>query len=438
MLLYAGWAIVMSRLSDQEDVTIGTPIANRQRAEFENLVGFFVNTLALRIRVKSELIIDEFLLQVKETTLAAYEHQDVPFEKVVEALQPARSLSRNPLFQVMMMLQNVPKGGLHLPELTPVIEDEIGQYSMFDLHLMLSDRGDEVSGALHYALDLFDRETAERWAAYYRVILRELTSKERSYVADLAMIPKKEYEFLTQVVNATHSKYACDLSIDELIEARGRTSPHSIAVVHNGNQLTYAQLNHRANQLAAVLRRRGVGPEAVVAVCIERGLEMVVGVLGVLKTGAAYLPLDPDHPSERLAYILEDSAPRALLTQKSLVEAVLGSVRAEVIQAILIDEDVPLDLEIAAPECSIPPDVGSRRLAYVIYTSGSTGRPKGVMVEHRGVVNLLLSMTVIASSLALRWHSISPHWNSTFRLSAGHAWLLLIDRWSQTQKSWPR
>ncbi len=389
MVLYAGWALLLSRLSGQDDVVIGTPIANRQRPEVEGLIGFFANTLALRIGVGRGLRVEELLASAKEVTLGAYGHQDVPFDKVVEALQPARSLGRNPIFQVMLALQNAPGGELHLPGLEVTLEEGVDEVSAFDLFLSLEERGGEIVGSASYVTDLFDRETIERWMACFNVILREIADGTRRCVGDLSILPESERLRIRESFNEPSEAYPHDGLVHELFEEQVRRTPNAVALSFHEHQLTYSELNDRANRLARYLLCEGIGSDKLVALCVERGVEMVVGLLGILKAGGAYVPIDATYPYERLAYMLQDSAPRLLLTQSRLIES-LPETAAKIIALDRdwneIEQQPPGNLDAFA--------LGqhSNQLAYVIYTSGSTGKPKGVMVEHAGVVNFLTSM----------------------------------------------
>jgi len=388
MVLYAAWAILLSRLGGQDDVVIGAPVAGRQRPELEGLIGFFVNTLVLRVGVGGDLRLEEFLKQIKEVTLGAYDHQDVPFEQLVETLQPHRSLSRNPLFQVSFALQNTPKSDLRLPGSTVTLEDGVNEPAIFDLFLSLEERGDEIVGSVNYAADLFDRETVGRWMACFTVLLRGMTEGVQSRIGDLPILPESERHQIIELFNATHGAYPQEKLIHELFEARVKRTPVAVAVVYEGQSLTYAELNGRANQLARYLREKGVGPDQLVGICMERSLEMVVGVLGVLKAGGAYVPLDPNYPTERLAYMLSDAAPTVLLTQERLRERV-PETAAEV---IALDEEWSAVAELDADDLDPRAlQLTSRHLAYVIYTSGSTGNPKGVMVEHGNVTRLFIA-----------------------------------------------
>jgi amino acid adenylation domain-containing protein len=389
MVLYAAWALLLARLSGQDDIVIGTPVANRQREELEGLIGFFVNTLVLRVEARGEIPVAQFLARVKEVTLGAYEHQDVPFEQVVEMLQPERSLGRNPLFQVMFALQSVPTGELKLSRLTALTEEGLDVPAMFDLLLSLEERGNEIAGSVSYASDLFDRGTVERWMACFAVLLKELTDAGEVRIGELPILPEFERRQVLDVFNATRAAYPQDKLLHELFEAQVARAPEAVALECEGRSLAYAELNARANQLARYLSAKGVRPDQPVGLCLERSLELVIGMLGIWKAGGAYVPLDPDYPSGRLAAVLEDAAPKVVLIQ----ERVRERLPATTARVIALDAEWS---EIAGSDSSNldPRDLGLRsdHLAYVIYTSGSTGEPKGVMVEHRQVASLWKSL----------------------------------------------
>jgi amino acid adenylation domain-containing protein len=392
MLLYAGWVALLSRLSNQDDVIVGTPIANRQRPELESLIGFFVNTLALRIQGVADLTVERLLEQVKETTLGAYRHQDVPFEKIVETLQPERSLGRNPIFQVMLALQNAPTDEFNLLGVTATLEEGTDHPSLFDLFLSLEERGGRLVGSMSYATDLFEPETIARWITYYTILLDGMLVTPHGRVHNLPLMPPIERQLLAETFNATRTPYPREKLIHQLFEEQVERTPDAPAVVGEDRRLTYAELETRANQLARYLRSKQIGPDQLVALCTHRGTDMVVGLLSILKAGGAYLPLDPDYPPERLAYLLEDSNPKLLLTQARLKERI-PETTAEI---IALDSDwetiTPAastqDREVAEPDWR-PSDLRPHHLAYVIYTSGSTGRPKAVAIEHRNTVNLI-------------------------------------------------
>jgi len=391
MTLIAGWGSLLSRLSGQQDIVIGTPVANRQRHEVENLIGFFVNTLALRLRFDGQPSVEALLQRVKDTTLAAFAHQELPFEQVVEAVQPQRSLSHSPLFQTMVAFNNtntLGEGVLELPGLA--LERVTGEQNNthFDLSLLVVDKGESFDAALGYTSALFDRTTVERWAGYYVRMLEAMTTDAAAGIDELPMLSADEREQLLVAFNATEAQYPQDQLIHELFEQQAAAQPEAIAIIHEDASLTYAELNARANQLAHELIALGVRPDDRVAIGVERGLEMVIGLLGILKAGGAYLPLDPAYPSERLQYLLEDGAPKVLLTQQSLQ----GQLPAAEVPVLVLDSDELRARLSARPSSNPNPrELGltSRNLAYVIYTSGSTGLPKGVAIEHVNTANLL-------------------------------------------------
>jgi hypothetical protein len=320
MTLLAGWSILLARLSGQNDLVIGTPVANRQRTEIESLIGFFVNTLALRIRLDDDPTITQLLERIKTTTLAAYAHQDLPFEQVVEALQPVRTLSHTPLFQVLLSLDNTPESGaLTLPQLSVTSLPAPHPTTHFDLSLLLTNSGTVITGNLQYASDLFEPATIERLAGQFQTLLRAMVADDQQRMALLPLLSPAERHQLLVEWNATETPYASQL-IHQLFEARAAAHPGAPALIYQDQSLTYRKLNTKANQLAHHLRSLGVQPDDRVALCVERSLDMVVGLLGILKAGAAYVPLDPNSPEARLTFMLTDCAPVALLTQTALLE----------------------------------------------------------------------------------------------------------------------
>jgi amino acid adenylation domain-containing protein len=385
MTLLAGWATVLSRLSGQEDVVIGTPSANRGRAEIEGLVGFFVNTLALRVDLSGSPTVAELLGRVKTRALAAQQHQDIPFEQVVELVAPVRSLSHSPLFQVLFAWQNAARGSLELPGLR-IAQTGGGPRTTakFDLSLTLQEAGDRIVGDLEYATALFERATVERWLGYLRRVLEAMVEDEGQAVARLALLSRAERALVVEGWNRTEAGYPADRCIHELVQAHAERTPEAVALRFEEESLTYAALNARANQLAHHLRGLGVGPDAVVAMHFGRGMDAMVALLGILKAGGAYLALDPALPPERLAYMLEDSAAAVLVTRGDMAEAVpAGS-----IPVVRLDGEALRDESDADPKNG----AGAGGLAYVIYTSGSTGRPKGVAVEHRQLSSYLFGL----------------------------------------------
>jgi amino acid adenylation domain-containing protein len=385
MTLLSAWGLLLSRLSGQQDVVVGTPVANRQRREVEGLIGFFVNTLALRLRVDMQPSVAALLEQVKDTTLAAFAHQELPFEQVVEAVQPARSLSHSPLFQSMLALNNTADSVLSLPgvELEPL--EQTLATAQYELSLNLKDGGDAVSGLLTYVSELFERATVERWAGYYVRLLEAMVADPAAAVDTLPILPEAERRKVLVEFNDTDVDYPEGTLVHELFEQQAAVTPDAVAVVYEDRSLTYSELDARANQLAHELISLGVQPDDRVAICVERSLELIVGLLGILKAGGAYVPLDPSYPIERLQYMVQDAAPKALLTQQLLQQ----SLPANDVLTLSLDGDA-LMVKLSAQPVSKPDTrIDVHNLAYVIYTSGSTGMPKGALNEHRGVVNRL-------------------------------------------------
>jgi amino acid adenylation domain-containing protein/FkbM family methyltransferase len=400
MTFLAGWAILLSRLSGQRDLVIGTPVANRGRRELEDLIGFFVNTLALRLDLSDAISVSQLLDRVKEQALAAQQHQDISFEQVVELVQPVRSTAHSPLFQVMFAWHNAPEGSLLLPGLD-VRPMEINSYqiSKFDLTLSLMETGATISGGLEYAAALFESSTIERYLSYFRNILRAMVADPEQSIARLTMLPADERQILLHSWNNTAASYPTDSCVHQLFEARVEAIPKSLAAVFEEEQLSYAQLNRRANQLAHYLIRIGVKPDDRVALHVERGLSMIVALLAVLKAGGAYVPLDPAYPADRLRFILGDSAPAALLTHSHLAARLAESGTLGLPVLRLDDPSPAWTTYLESNPNSSAIGLNSRHLAYVVYTSGSTGAPKGVMVEHRNVVNYTFG---VAERLGLR------------------------------------
>ena len=383
MLLLAAWQVLLARYSGQNDVVVGTPIANRTRAEVEGLIGFFVNTLALRVEVRGGESFREFLQRVREICLGAYGHQDVPFEKLVEELQPERSLSYSPIFQVMFILQNTPSEDLLLSGLDIRYVGRDAEAAKFDLTLTMGDVGPNLSGSLTYATDLFGAESISRMGQHFEQLLQSIAIEPQQRVSDLRLLTDTEAELLLKDFNRTAADYPREQCIHELFEAQARLQPEAEAIVFDNQRLSYRELNERANQLAHYLQAQGVGPETIVGICAERSIEMVVALLGVLKAGGAYLPLDPQYPTSRLSFMLNDGGAAVLLTQERLRE-LLPDVGVPVL-CLDSEWEKVVGYSSADPQSGVTPN----NLAYVIYTSGSTGLPKGTMLQHGGVVNRL-------------------------------------------------
>ncbi|PSB55138.1 non-ribosomal peptide synthetase, partial [Chamaesiphon polymorphus] len=389
MTLMAAFATLLYRYSGESDVVIGSPIANRNRSEIEPLIGFFVNTLVLRTKLEAELSFEQLLKQVRANTLTAYEHQDVPFEQIVEALQPQRSMSHSPLFQVMFVLQNTPMSDAELPGVRLSGLNAQSTIAKFDLTLSMSESLMGLECEWEYNTDLFDKSTIERMASHFENLLAAIVANPQQPVSKLSLLSATERQQLLFDWNDTQTDYPKDKCVHQLFEEQVVKTPDAVAVVFNRQELTYRQLNERANQLAHYLQTLGVKPEVLVGICVDRSLEMIVGLLGILKAGGAYVPLDPSYPAERLSYIMADAGIEVLLTQENL----LSVLPLDCAQMVCWDRN----WETIEQHCQDNPmtDVSADNLAYVIYTSGSTGEPKGVSVAHRGVNRLIVNTNYI-------------------------------------------
>jgi aspartate racemase len=376
MVLLAAFAAVLHRYTGQDDIALGSPIANRTRVELEGLIGFFANTLVLRTDVSGDPTFAELVRRVREVTLGAYEHQDMPFEKLVEELQPERVLGQNPLFQMSFVFQKA-SPGLDVRSVTVA--------SQFELSLFLTEMPDGViSGVIEYRTALFDAETIERLARHFTVLLAAGVSAPDTPVAALPLLDETERRRLTVEWNATSTEYPRDRCIHELFEEQAAATPTAVALVAGTQSVTYAELNRRASELAKHLRRLGVGPEALVGLWMERSIEALVAVLGILKAGGAYVPFDLAAPRERVAFMLRHAEIGVVLTQERLADQLPGS-SARVVCLDVEPSWVTDTADIASTVSHVEPDA----LAYVMYTSGSTGEPKGVAVSHRNVVRLV-------------------------------------------------
>ena len=383
MTLLAAWQVLLHRYTGAASVPVGTPIAGRTRAEVEGLIGFFVNTLVLRTDVNGAESFRQLLRQVREVALGAFAHQDLPFEKLVEELHPARDASHTPLFQVWFVLQNAVVGPTQFPGLTftPVVVDS--GIAQFDLSLDISEGPQGMSGTLMYNVDLFNESTISRLITHFLNLIDSIVAEPDQPVAALSLLSPSETSKLLHEWNETRSEVADDRCVHELFEEQVRLTPEAIAVSMGERSLSYAELNARANQLGHYLRELGVGPETLVGLCVKRSVEMIVGILGILKAGGGYVPLDPSYPLDHLAGILESGQVAVLLTEEALEERLPAGVGL----VILVDAD--REMIARQPETNVVSAVSTANLAYVIHTSGSTGKPKGVMIPHGGLNNYL-------------------------------------------------
>ena len=400
MILLAAFQVLLHRYTGQEDILVGSPTAGRSRPEFEGILGYFVNPIVLRARLEGDPAFDSFLNQVRRTVLEGLDHQDYPFPLLVERLRPARDASRSPLFQVSFALQRpqnddelsvflnsdnenpgVNKGGLLLAPF------KMGRgEGQFDLTLMMLEVKQSLNGVFRYSTDLFDTEMIERMAGHFQCLLEGIVAELETRISQLPLLTEAERQRILVEWNDTKTPYPADKCVHELFEEQAAKSPDAIAVVFEDEEISYGELNARANRLAHRLRKLGVGPEVLVGLFVERSVEMVVGLLGILKAGGAYVPLDPEYPTERLAFMAEDAGLKILLCH--------GATRERIPECAARILELDAEAEAIAGESPENPEQlgGPDNLAYVIYTSGSTGRPKGVMIEHRNVSNFLHGM----------------------------------------------
>ncbi|MCL5996767.1 MAG: amino acid adenylation domain-containing protein [Chloroflexi bacterium] len=381
MTLLAAFQTLLSRYTGQDDISVGTPIANRNRAEVEGLIGFFVNTLVLRTDLSGNPTFRELLRRVRETALGAYAHQDVPFEMVVDALQPTRDLSHTPLFQVMFVLQNVPVQSLDLPGLTMNPVETDSKIAKFDLTLSMQEDAGEIGGSFEYNTELFDAPTIHRMIGHFQTLLQGILSHPDQSIATQLLLTETERRQLLAEWNAAEAEYPRDRCAHHLFEAQARRVPTAVAAICAETRLTYDELNRRANWLARHLQTLGVKPDMPVGICVERSIEMLIAILGVLKAGGAYVPLDPAYPQERLAFMLQDARMSVVLTQRHLA----GNLSLDEAKPIYLDDDWGLISQYS--EDNVANQATPEHLAYVIYTSGSTGKPKGVLITHQNLVH---------------------------------------------------
>ncbi|MFF7061854.1 amino acid adenylation domain-containing protein [Pseudomonas sp. NPDC008258] len=383
MLLLASFQILLHRYSGQSDIRVGVPVANRNRVETERLVGLFVNTQVLRAEFDIQMTFSDFLGQVKQRVVEAQAHQDLPFEQLVEALQPERSLNHSPLFQVMYNHQTQARGEQRsLPGLQVDAVAWDNHTAKFDLTLETFEHEAGIGAALIYATDLFDSATVKTLVRHWQNLLSAIIRQPDQRIADLALLDAAEQQQIVSGWNATQASFPDEHSVHQLFEAQVKKTPEAPALIVGEQALSYGELNRRANRLAHKLREQGVGPDVLVGIAMQRSQELVVGLLAILKAGGAYVPLDPEYPQDRLEYMLEDSQAILLLSETSLVSRMPGQFQS---RTLLIDQ---LALE-GYPDTDLACVTSARNLIYCIYTSGSTGKPKGVQIEHRSVAALI-------------------------------------------------
>ncbi|MBP2656774.1 MAG: amino acid adenylation domain protein, partial [Firmicutes bacterium] len=380
MVLLAAYNVLLSKYAGQEDIVVGSPIAGRTHADVENIIGLFINTVAMRNYPSGDKRFREFLQEVKENALAAYDHQEYQFEELVDKLAIPRDLSRAPLFDTMFVLQNMDIAAMEFDDLKFTPYELDNKTAKFDLTLRAAENNNRLEFTLEYYSKLFKRETVQRLARHFVKVLKSIVEQPECKLAEIELLAEDEKKQILVDFNNTNSAYPADKTINALFEERVAKTPDNIAVKFAEQQLTYQELNTRANQLARVLRNKGVKANRIVGIMVDRSLEMIIGILGILKAGGAYLPIAPEYPAERVSYTLEDSGAEILLTQRYLISAISfnGDILALDDQSLYRGETINLRQENTSHDA-----------AYVIYTSGSTGKPKGVLVEHKAAVNMV-------------------------------------------------
>jgi amino acid adenylation domain-containing protein len=440
MTLLAAFQTLLYRYTHQEDIAVGSPIANRNRSEIEGLIGFFVNSLVLRSNLSGNPTFRELLGRVREVTLGAYSHQDLPFEKLVEELHPQRNLSHHPLFQVVFGFENAPMSALELPGLVPSLINIDFKTTRFDLELHLWKCSEDfrslwganweysegIRGVMVYNTDLFDKATISRMLKHFKTLLESIVSHPEQRIANLPLLSEGELHQVLVEWNDTKTNYPRDKCIHQLFENQVKQNPDAIAVIYEDVEtlhplvlhMTYRELNICSNKLAHHLQKLGVGADVLVGICVEPSPEMIVGLLAILKAGGAYVPLDPSYPQERLNFMLEDAQVPVLLTQEKLIK----HFEAFPNPIIYIDKD----WEIIAQESeeNLTSSLTSDNLAYVIYTSGSTGKPKGVAVTHKAVNRLVCNTNYVKLE---RTDKIAQASNTSFDAATFEIWGALLN-----------
>ncbi|HEX8274268.1 MAG TPA: amino acid adenylation domain-containing protein, partial [Longimicrobiaceae bacterium] len=424
MVVLGAFQVLLSRYSGSEDVVVGSPIAGRTRREVEELIGFFVNTLVLRTDLSGDPGFREVLGRVRTATLGAYEHQDVPFEKLVAELQPERSLGRSPIFQVSFTLEDAESAGEGLAGLSVGGVGADYDYAKFDLSLTLGATAQGLHGGLNYSTDLFERATIERMVRHLERVLEQVASRADARLSELELVGPEERRQVVEEWNRTERAYPRGVGMNELFEAQAAARPAAPALAWGGEELSYRELDACANRLAHHLRGLGVGPDARVGVMLERGPELVVSILAVVKAGGAYVPLDPGYPAERLRLMLEDSGVRVLLTRSEIAgtPGLAGAFDRDDLTLVHLDQAA--DALAGQPSGPVRSGADPENLAYIVYTSGSTGRPKGVMVAHRHVVQLVCETDYVRFAPGDRVAQAS---NASFDALTFEAWGALLN-----------
>jgi amino acid adenylation domain-containing protein len=390
MVMMSAFKALLSRYSGQRDIVVGTPIAGRNRGDIEGLIGLFVNSLGIRTEVNGEESFRDLVTRVRDASLGAYEHQEVPFEKLVEHMQVERALNHTPIFQVMFSLQNDQRNELRMSGLDLSFLEMESQTAKFDLTLSMIESADRLQGVMEYRTDLYEPATIERMLGHFQNLLEAGVANPRQRLSELTLLGESERQQLLVAWNSTAAEFSAELRIHDLFESQVQHTPDRVAAGYDGRQVTYSELGRSAGEFAKYLRGLGVGPETLVGICVERSLEMIVAVFAVLKAGGAYVPIDPAFPRQRIGMIVEDARPRVILTQTTLASMFDGP---EVGAIICIDSKGDRErIADGGKEPVVGADANTNNLAYVIFTSGSTGRPKGVQVTHRSVVNFLQAM----------------------------------------------
>lgn len=391
MTLLSAYSLLLHRYSQQTDILIGTPIAGRSHTEIERLIGLFVNTLVMRVQFDEQPTVAALLEQVRQTALDAYAHQDLPFERLIDLLDVERNLSYNPLFQVFFAMQTIDTTTITLPDLTMHAVEMETDLAKFDLSLMITETADGLDGALEYNTDLFDDSTAERLITHLQILLAAMVAQPQTKSAMLPMLTVAEHRQLIETWNDTAMPYPRTQCLHQLVEAQVARTPEKEAILDAGcrRKLTYSELNARANQVAHHLLALGVKPDDLVGICMERSEKLLIGLLGILKAGAGYVPIDPAFPKARIALMLADATPVVLVTESYFADEFAGETMPKLyLDSVGTDQGELADQPTHNPKTAVTAD----NLAYVIYTSGSTGKPKGVELCHRSVINFLWSM----------------------------------------------